>query len=164
MDDLTQHRLRAAHGRLSHGQTAGLAKHLDRPVVILDVDGRADYWTDDSFESVAAIRLLNSDDNELNRKAPSNLFTSGLGDACNLSNYADAPIDQVHSNSVVKHVVQWQNICAMADDALHVGRSGWIETPAWKFAIECRLPFFYWSAQPLRRAILSASKHYGSTA
>jgi hypothetical protein len=44
-----------------------------------------------------------------------------------------------------------------------VGASGWIQMPAWEFPIEphFRLPFLYWFAQPLRRAMLLASKHDG---
>ena len=102
----------AAHGYVLHGQIAGLAKHLDRPIVISDVDGRADYWSDVRFECVAAIRLLTSGDNELHRQASSNLFTRGLGDACNLSNCLDTSIDPVHSNSVAEHVMPWQNMFA----------------------------------------------------
>jgi hypothetical protein len=164
MDDLTENRFRAARGRILRSQIARLAEHFGRPIVILDVGGRADYWNNVGFENVAAIRLLNSDPNELDRKSPSNLFTSEVGDACDLSNYADKSIDLVHSNSVIEHVGQWQSMCSMADEVQRVGLSGWVQTPAWEFPIEphFRLPFLHWFAQPLRRAMLSASKHYGT--
>jgi predicted SAM-dependent methyltransferase len=163
MNDLTENRFRAARGRILRDQIAKLAKHFGRPVVILDVGGRADYWNNVGFDNVAAIRLLNSDESELHRKQTSDLFSSEVGDARNLSNYADKSVDLVHSNSVIEHVGQWQDMCAMADEVLRVGRSGWIQTPAWEFPIEphFRLPFLHWFGQPLRRAMLRGSSHYG---
>src|SRR5439155_9943192 len=85
-------------------------------------------------------------------------------DACDLSHYADKSIDLVHSNSVIEHVGRWPEICTMADEALRVGRSGWIQTPAWEFPIEphFRLPFLHWFAQPTRRMMLCGSKYYRS--
>ena len=97
MDDLTENRFRAARGRILRDQIAKLAKHFGRPVVILDVGGRADYWNNVGFDNVAAVRLLNSDEGELHRKATSSLFSSELGDARNLSNYADKSVDLVRS-------------------------------------------------------------------
>jgi len=164
MDELTVNRFRAARGRLLNGQIARLATHFGRPIVILDVGGRAEYWTNVGFDNIAAIRLLNSEQSELDRKAPSDLFINELGDARDLSNYADNSVDLVHSNSVIEHVGRWPDMCAMADEVLRVGLSGWIQTPAWEFPIEphFRLPFLHWLAQPARRAMLRASGHYGS--
>ncbi len=129
MDDLTENRFRAARGRILRSQIARLAEHFGRPIVILDVGGRPDYWNNVGFENIAAIRLLNNDPNELDRKATSNLFASEVGDACDLSNYADKSIDLVHSNSVIEHVGQWQKMCSMADEVQRVGLSGWVQTP-----------------------------------
>jgi predicted SAM-dependent methyltransferase len=164
MDELTVNYFRAARGRILRGQIAQLANHFRRPIEILDVGGRAEYWNNVGLDNIAAIRLLNKDQSELDRQAPSDLFINELGDARNLSNYADKSIDLVHSNSVIEHVGLWQDMCAMADEVLRVGMSGWIQTPAWEFPIEphFRLPFLHWFAQPLRRAILSQSRHYGS--
>ena len=164
MDELTVNRFRAARGRILRGQIAQLANYFGRPIEILDVGGRAEYWTNVGFDNIAAIRLLNNDQHELDRKAASDPFVNELGDARNLSNYADKSIDLVHSNSVIEHVGLWQEMCAMADEVLRVGLSGWIQTPAWEFPIEphFRLPFLHWFAQPLRRAMLCGSRHYGS--
>lgn len=163
MDELTVNRFRAARGRLLRGQIADLARHFGRPIVILDVGGRAEYWNNVGFDHIAAIHLLNSNQSELDRKAPCDLFVNELGDARKLSNYPDNSVDLVHSNSVIEHVGLWQDMCAMADEALRVGLSGWIQTPAWEFPIEphFRLPFLHWFGQPLRRAMLRGSRHYG---
>jgi hypothetical protein len=164
MDEMTVNRFRAARGRILRGQIAELAKYFGRPIVILDVGGRAEYWNNVGFDNVAGIRLLNSSQRELDRKASSDLFTSELGDARKLSNFADKSVDLVHSNSVIEHVGQWPDMCAMADEVLRIGLSGWIQTPAWEFPIEphFRLPFLHWFAQPLRRVMLRGSRHYGS--
>ena len=164
MDELTVNRFRVARGRLLNGQIARLATYFGRPIVILDVGGRAEYWTNVGFDNIAAIHLLNNEQSELDRKAPSDLFINELGDARNLSNYTDHSVDLVHSNSVIEHVGQWPDMCAMAHEVLRVGLSGWIQTPAWEFPIEphFRLPFLHWFAQPMRRAMLRGSSHYGS--
>jgi hypothetical protein len=54
------------------------------------------------------------------------------------------------------------DICDVAREALRVGRSGWIQTPAWEFPIEphYRLPFLHWFAAPVRRRLLFASRDY----
>ncbi len=163
MGDLTENRFRAARGRILRGQIAKLAKHFGRPIAVLDVGGRPDYWNNVGFENIAAICLLNNDERELGRKTSSDLFVGEVGDARNLSNYADKSVDLVHSNSVIEHVGQWHDMCTMADEVLRVGLSGWIQTPAWGFPIEphFRLPFLHWFAQPLRRMMLRASRDYG---
>jgi hypothetical protein len=164
MDELTVNRFRAARGRVLRSQIAQLANYFGRPIEILDVGGRAEYWTNVGFENIAAIRLLNNSKHELDRKAPTDLFINQLGDARDLSDWADKSVDLVHSNSVIEHVGLWPDMCAMADEVLRVGLSGWIQTPAWEFPIEphFRLPFLHWFAQPLRRAVLRRSRHYGA--
>lgn len=164
MKDLTVNRFRTARGRVLGAQIARLSKALGRPVTILDVGGRPDYWANVGLEHVAEIRLLNNDESELSRPASNNLFVCEIGDARCLSSYCDQSIDLVHSNSVIEHVGQWQDMCAMADEAMRVGVSGWIQTPAWEFPIEphFRLPFLHWFAPPVQRRMLGLSRAYGS--
>jgi hypothetical protein len=116
------------------------------------------------FSNIRQIRLLNINPGEFDRKAPADVFTNEVGDARNLSRFADKSIDLVHSNSVIEHVGLWPDMCAMADEVVRVGRSGWIQTPAWEFPIEphFRLPFLHWFGKPLQRALLLASRDYGS--
>lgn len=163
MDDLTVNRFRTARGRVLARQIARLAAHFDRPITVLDVGGRPDYWDNVGFDNIAEIRLLNNDGNEFERGASSNLFINELGDGRRLSDYADKSVDLVHSNSVIEHVGQWPDMCAFADETLRVGLSGWVQTPAWEFPIEphFRLPFLHWFAQPLRCSLLAASRDYG---
>ena len=164
MKDLTVNRFRTARGRVLNRQIARLSEHLKRPVTILDIGGRADYWDNVGLDHIAEIRLLNNDAKELERTAAGNLFVKELGDARCLSNCGDKSVDLVHSNSLIEHVGQWPDMCAVADESLRVGISGWMQTPAWEFPIEphFRLPFLHWFAQPLRRKMLALSKDYGS--
>lgn len=68
-------------------------------------------------------------------------------------------MDLVHSNSVIEHVGNWDDMAAMAKEALRVGRSGWIQTPAWAFPIEphFHVPLMYWFGKPVGRRMLSCS-------
>lgn len=166
MKDLTVNRFRTARGRVLRQQIERLATVLGRPVTILDVGGRPDYWNNVAPDPcrVAEIRLLNNDPEELERETPSRLFTSEIGDACRLTNYRDKSIDLVHSNSVIEHVGSWADMEALASEAVRVGVSGWVQTPAWEFPIEphFRLPFIHWFAAPVRRVMLAASRDYAS--
>ena len=163
MNDLTVNRFRTARGRVLRKQIDRLAAFFGRPIVVLDVGGRSDYWGNVGTENIAEIRLLNNDESELHRGGASPLFRSELGDACRLTEYEDQSIDLVHSNSVIEHVGDWTNMAAMAREVLRVGRSGWVQTPAWEFPIEphFQLPFLHWAGQPMRRALLRLSKDYG---
>lgn len=164
MKDLTVNRFRTARGRVLSRQIVRLSGLLGRPVTILDIGGRADYWDNVGFDGVGEIRLLNNDENELERAACGDRFVRELGDARRLSNYGDKSVDLVHSNSVIEHVGQWPDMCAVADEALRVGMSGWMQTPAFEFPVEphFRLPLLHWLAPPLRRRMLAFSKDYAS--
>ena len=164
MGDLTVNRFRTTRGRVLRQQINNLATLLGRPLVVLDVGGRPEYWTNVGFENIKQIRILNSDEDELSCMLKSDIFVAEVGDACSLSAYSDQSVDLVHSNSVIEHVGNWKKMAAMAAEVLRVGRSGWIQTPAWSFPIEphFKLPFLHWFAQPIRREMLRASKDYGN--
>jgi hypothetical protein len=161
-DELTINRFRTARGRILRRQIDELANHLGRPLRILDVGGRAKYWQNVGLRNISEIRLLNNDDSELTEDL-SDVFVAEFGDACDLKGYADKSVDLVHSNSVIEHVGEWSRMCAMADEVMRVGQSGWIQTPAWEFPIEphFKLPFMHWFGPPARRAMLRFSRDYG---
>jgi len=162
MRDLTVNRFRTARGRILREMIGRLAAKLGRPVSVLDIGGRSDYWDNVGFDNIAEIRLLNNDESEFGRHASSDLFLEELGDARHLANYGDKSVDLVHSNSVIEHVGMWPDMCAMADESLRVGIAGWVQTPAWEFPIEphYQLPFLHWLAAPARRKLLTFSKDY----
>lgn len=156
---------RRRRGRILAQMIRGLAADLGRPLQVLDVGGRADYWNNVGTEGIAQITVLNYDDAELSEHGPGadgGLFVQVQGDARNLAQYGDGSFDLVHSNSVIEHVGPWQDMRAMAGELRRVGRAGWMQTPAWEFPFEphFRLPFMHWFAAPARRKMLALSRGY----
>jgi methyltransferase family protein len=161
MQPSTVNRFRTRRGRILRRQIDALAASLGRDITVLDVGGTPDYWGNLGTERIARIELLNHDASQLDRKAagPDGLFVRKVGDARDLSAYADQSIDLVHSNSVIEHVGGWPDMAAMAGEMLRVGRSGWMQTPAWEFPIEphFRAPFCHWFGKPMQAWLMSLS-------
>ena len=159
----TVNRFRTRRGQRLRGQIEALADHLGRDIVILDVGGRPDYWANVGLGRIARIELLNHRAAEFDYEAEGggsgDVFVRKLGDARDLSDYADRSVDLVHSNSVIEHVGSWADMRAMADELMRVGRAGWMQTPAWEFPIEphFRAPFLHWFGDPLHARMLSIS-------
>jgi hypothetical protein len=162
MTDWTVNRFRKVRGRILKAQIAALATHLRRAINVLDVGGRPDYWENVGLENVSSIEILNYNEAEFSRPAPSNIFLFKLGDARDLIAYPDKSVDMVHSNSVIEHVGRWEDMQAMAREVRRVGKSGWIQTPAWEFPIEphFQAPFLHWFGQPMRRRMMMLSSRY----
>ena len=166
--EYTINKFRARRGLLLRQQIHALADYLGRDIVILDVGGKADYWANVGFDRIARIDVMNYDERALNRPIPegmpAGIFTGKVGDARNLSEYADQSVDLAHSNSVIEHVGSWKDMRSMASEMMRVGRSGWVQTPAWSFPMEPHFwaPFMHWFGAPMRARMLSLSafSHY----
>lgn len=161
----TVNRFRTRRGRLLAAQIATLAERLGRPVRVLDVGGRAEYWGNVGLAGIARIDVLNIEESELGTPppgTPAGVFRALVGDARRLDGWADGSVDLVHSNSVIEHVGPWPDMAAMAAELRRVGRAGWMQTPAWEFPVEphFRAPFLHWFGQPLRRRMLALSPPY----
>jgi hypothetical protein len=163
MPNATVNRFRSRRGRLLRRQIEALADHFGRDIRVLDVGGRADYWANVGLGRIAHVELINYSASELERALPAQLpaemFTVRVGDARDLGEHGDGAYDLVHSNSVIEHVGLWPEMRAMADELRRVGRSGWVQTPAWEFPVEphFRAPILHWFGQPLRARMLSLS-------
>jgi hypothetical protein len=166
-------RFRTRRGQRLRRQIEALADHLGRDIVVLDVGGRPDYWANVGLARIARIELVNPSAAELEREAEvrsagaglsGDVFVRKLGDARDLSDYADGSVDLVHSNSVIEHVGGWADMKAMADEMMRVGRAGWMQTPAFEFPVEphFRAPFLHWFGDPLRARMLSFSVKGGN--
>lgn len=158
--DLTVNRFRSARGRVLRAHIETLAAQLGRPIRVLDVGGRAEYWDNVGLGNIEHITLMNYDPAELDRTVPDeNMFSKIVGDARDLSDYADGSVDLVHSNSVIEHVGMWNDMASMAREVMRVGRAGWIQTPAFEFPVEphFRTLFMHWFGGPMQRAMFSLS-------
>lgn len=156
-------RFRKKRGQALRAQIETLARRLGRDVVVLDIGGRPDYWANVGLGRIARIEILNTDPAELGRRysgdAPEGFFEARIGDARDLSAYADGSVDLVHANSVIEHVGDWGAMGAMASEMTRVGRAGWMQTPAWEFPVEphFRAPFGHWFGKPLQARALALS-------
>ncbi|WP_299134501.1 methyltransferase domain-containing protein [uncultured Amaricoccus sp.] len=163
MQPATVNRFRTNRGRILRRMIDALADTLGRDIVILDVGGTPDYWGNLGTERIARIELLNRDDSQLDRPTKeigrSDLFTRKVGDARDLSAYADQSMDLVHSNSVIEHVGGWSDMRAMANEIMRVGRAGWMQTPAWEFPIEphFRMAIGHWFGKPMQARLMGMS-------
>ena len=156
-------RFRALRGQRLQEHIAGLSATLGRKVHILDIGGREDYWENLQLDNIEHITLINLESSEFELYQSNNIdnsiFTNSFGDGRNLNNYDDKSIDFVHSNSVIEHVGNWENMLQMAHELVRVGRAGWVQTPAWEFPIEphFHVPLMHWFGRPIARQMLNLS-------
>lgn len=148
-------RFRQNRGRWLRAQIEALADRLGRDLVVLDIGGRPDYWANVGLGRIARIELLNLDPSEIALFSyPGDIrpdfFRNRVGDARDLSAWADQSVDLVHANSVIEHVGGWDDMAAMAREMVRVGRAGWMQTPAWEFPVEphFRVAFAHWFGKP----------------
>jgi hypothetical protein len=158
--DLTVNPFRARRAAILRSQIDALIARFGRPINILDVGGRADYWHNTCLDGIASVTLLNRANDPLAYGVEEpECCVHEVGDARDLTQYDDESVDLVHSNSVIEHVGLWDDMAAMARETRRVGRSGWIQTPAFEFPIEphFRAPCLHWFGAPLRRRLLTWS-------
>src|SRR3546814_19231353 len=63
-------------------------------------------------------------------------FQLRLGDACNLSEYADNSFDIVHSNSGIAHVGRWEQMKMMAAEVRLLAPAYYLKTTDFAFPLE----------------------------
>ncbi len=122
---------------------------------ILDVGGTENYWKlgDDLFrEGRIEIDLLNLSE------VPVEIahFRSIAGNATEMSCFPDHSYDFVHSNSVIEHVGDWNNMTAMAQNIRRLAPNYFVQVPYFWFPLEphFRVPFFHWLPEQIRYPIL----------
>jgi len=122
---------------------------------ILDIGGTAGYWKSyrEKIPAGVSISLVNLTREEV----PSgDIFNSLVGDARNLSEFADQSFDIVYSNSVIEHVGLWRDMAAMAKEVRRLAPRYFIQTPNYWFPIEAhyRLPYFHLLPDPVKQTLL----------
>jgi hypothetical protein len=132
-------------------------------IKILDLGGSVEYWNRLGLDFLrncrAHVVVLNHIDAELKAtNADNELFTSILGDACDLSEFKNGNFDLVHSNSVIEHVGNWSRMKLFAAEARRVGSSHYIQTPYFWFPIDphyYRAPMIHWIPRPLQARLIT---------
>jgi SAM-dependent methyltransferase len=109
---------------------------------ILDVGGTTDYWRHFRFPRGLAPRIV------LFNMIPqeSSELISLVGDARDLSRFADRQFDVVFSNSVIGHVGDLPSQAMMANEVQRVGRHFYLQTPNQSFPVDWRtlVPCFHY--------------------
>jgi SAM-dependent methyltransferase len=127
---------------------------VPRPLSILDVGGTQDFWEHMAFtaEPGVQITILNLDPQAVKFAN----FTSVVGDATNLSLFADDSFDVVFSNSVIEHVGDSRQQHRMAREVDRVGKRYFVQTPNYFFPVEphYHFPGFQWLPLELRARLL----------
>jgi hypothetical protein len=135
----------------------GLLSLVPRPVTILDVGGTTDFWKSPEFRNDGVnVVLLN-----VAREAIDDpRFESMIGDARDLSAFADASIDVVYSNSVIEHVGTFDDQRAMAAEVRRVAKRYFVQTPNALFPIEPHflVPGFQFMPLELRAFLLTQAR------
>lgn len=112
-----------------------LADFGGRPVRILDVGGRQDFWLkmglDLSKHHVTVVNLPS----ELLPPVHPNIATA-VGDARDLRQFAPGDFDVVFSNSVIEHVGLWHDQQRMAAEVKRLSATYFVQTPNFWFPFE----------------------------
>jgi hypothetical protein len=123
---------------------------------IIDLGGEPNYWTlyDRSFLEAHGVNILMVNPEPQIIDDP--LFQVGVGDACDLPQYADDSFDLVHSNSVVEHVGDWVRMEAFARETRRLAPRYYVQTPNYGFPVEPHFSsfFFHWRSEQARARML----------
>jgi hypothetical protein len=123
-------------------------------VKIIDVGGNKWYWNIISEkilqEKNVKITIINLPG--MNSFQDDEIFNFLEGDGCNLSNFDNDSFHIAHSNSVVEHVGNWDNMLKFASEIKRVSKGYFVQTPYFWFPMEPHfmIPFFHWLPEPVR--------------
>lgn len=131
------------------------------PFRVLDVGGRADYWSrvGAAFLEAHDIEIVCVNYTEAELYASEHgmaRLTLAVGDARALG-YADNSFHMVHSNSVIEHVGRFSDMRAFADEVRRLAPAYYVQTPYFWFPIDPhwpKVPFFHWMPMSWRHRLL----------
>lgn len=130
--------------RKRFGLFLDLINTVPKPISILDVGGTQGFWERMDFvnEPGVNITILNLEPQQVKYDN----FSSVIGDATDLSLFAEDAFDIVFSNSVIEHVGDFEQQRKMALEVARVGKRYFIQTPNYYFPIEPHylFPGFQW--------------------
>jgi hypothetical protein len=125
----------------------------DRNCRILDVGGLPHFWSVSVDAQVTILNVHPLEDYQLAYMPPN--MTSVVGDGTRLP-FSNQEFDIVFSNSVIEHVGTAENQKSFAEEVHRVGRSHWIQTPAYEFPVEPHFftPIMHWLPKRVQRPLL----------
>lgn len=139
-----------------------------KTVRILDIGGRVNYWlamADLIPLDAVEITILNLSVNDCLTGLPRDFditcypFKPVAGDACALD-YPDGAFDVIHSNSVIEHLGDWDNMRLAAGQIERLAARYFVQVPYFWFPYEphFKTMFFHWLPENLRVKRLMARK------
>lgn len=92
---------------------------------------------------------------------PNLKFISEVGNGCDMSHKEDNSFHLTHSNSVIEHVGDWQNIKSFAKESQRIGDYYFVQTPNYWFPIEPHyvLPLVHFCSRPIHTKLLMMFKN-----
>jgi len=137
-----------------------LVNHLslqkNRPITVLDVGGRAEFWKTVDVKNIEKITITNIDPADIVVDPNASWIEGEYANALDLSSFKTRGFDLVVSNSVIEHLQTWANMKVCAQELRSVADAGFIQTPSFWFPVEQHfmIPFFHWLPNPLRVILL----------
>lgn len=110
-----------------------------KQTTIIDIGGTVQFWVNENYHkrTDVVITVVNL---RYEEKQYSNI-TTVVGNACDLSQFADGSFDISFSNSLIEHLHTKENQIKMAKEAMRVGKCFFIQTPNRYFPIEPHFKF-----------------------
>ncbi len=138
-----------------------LVEDLPRPVRILDVGGRLNYWQIMGYTSPDDIHVTLVNLEDIAVEGYDN-FEYRKGDARHMPEFADNEFEVVFSNSVIEHVGGLEDQRAMAQEIRRIGKRYYVQTPNYYFPMEPHFLVPFFQMMPLEvRARLHANFDLG---
>ena len=121
---------------------------------VIDIGGTEQYWGIVPEKYLEKYNVKITIVNLPGAKLPEDhgLFTFIHADGCNLTDIENNSFHIAHSNSVIEHVGDWNQMVKFSNEFKRVAKKYFIQTPNYWFPIEphCMTPFFHWLPKPIR--------------
>lgn len=129
---------------------------------IIDLGGRAAYWSlfdrDFLWAHNVQVTTVNLEPPEPGAGA---MFSQVQGDVLALDHLADGSFEIAHSNSVIEHVGDWDNVERFAAQVRRLAPRYFVQAPYQWFPMEPHFsaPFFHWLPESTRARALMKKAH-----
>lgn len=131
-----------------------LVRSLTSPLKIIDIGGTTEFWEKRGWADRHDVHIVTVN-LQAEPKKHANIDPR-VGDATDLSEYADRSFDVAFSNSVIEHLFTFEKQAAMAAEVLRISHAYWIQTPNFWFPVEphFHVPGWQWMPVWLRVAFI----------